>query len=139
MHTFVGAHFGPCLHTFSPCLPLVPEIWFCVLTHHENGFFEVIDLFQIISLAPHIQLQKSHVPGQCFILKLSLLLAFPLLCFVKCNIYEKCIEYTFLNAVIKYPTGTTKWGRIYPGSITGIVHYGGEDMVAEVAWAIRIL
>lgn len=32
--------------------------------------------------------------------------------------------------------GTTKGRKISPGSITGIVHYGGEDMVAEVAWAM---
>lgn len=48
----MGAHFGACLQTF---LPLVPEIWLCVLTHHETGFFEVIGLLQIISLEPHIQ------------------------------------------------------------------------------------
>lgn len=50
-------------------------------------------------------------------------------------ILMKSVSITFLNTVIKSWWEELKGGRIYPGSITGIVHYGGEDVVAKVAWA----
>lgn len=63
----------PVFIPFFACLSLV---WFSVLTHHENDFFKVIGLL-IINLEPHIQLLKSHVPGQCFCLESISSVGFP--------------------------------------------------------------
>lgn len=61
---------------------------------------------------------ESDIPG----LPLVSSVDFSILCSVTYNIYGKCINYLWNF----YLTGEPKGG--------GTVHYGGEGMVAEVAW-----
>lgn len=76
--------------------------WFSVLTHNKNGIFKVFGLLPGISLEPHIQCQKSDVPG----IPLVFSVGFSILCSVMYNIYEKCIDYLWNF----YLTGEPKGG-----------------------------